>query len=228
MFARLPEIVARAMTAPGWAAHLKGVDPKSVTSRAALAKLPLLRKSELHALQKANPPFGGFNVTPPGQGEAAAHVARSDLRAAGPRRGFRRRGARAVRRRLPRRRRGAQLVLLSSHARRLHSGGRRAHARLRHHPRRRRQHRAAARGDRASQADGLHRHARFPEDPARHRREVRQGRIVDQARAGVRRSAAGNAARGAARPRRRGAAVLRHRRDRRHRLRKRGERARRA
>ena len=30
----MPEIVARAMTAPGWAAHLKGVDPKSVTSRA--------------------------------------------------------------------------------------------------------------------------------------------------------------------------------------------------
>jgi phenylacetate-CoA ligase len=37
-----------------------------VTSRAALAALPLLRKSELGALQTQTPPFGGFNVTPPG------------------------------------------------------------------------------------------------------------------------------------------------------------------
>jgi phenylacetate-CoA ligase len=66
-FARLPEIIARAMTAPGWAAHLKGVDPKSVDSREALARLPLLRKSSLAALQKSNPPFGGFNVTPQGR-----------------------------------------------------------------------------------------------------------------------------------------------------------------
>jgi phenylacetate-CoA ligase len=67
LFAGLPEIVARAMTAPGWARHLKGVDPKTVTSRAALAKLPVLRKSDLAALQKDAPPFGGFNVTPPGK-----------------------------------------------------------------------------------------------------------------------------------------------------------------
>jgi phenylacetate-CoA ligase len=61
-FARLPEIVARAVTAPGWAGNLKGVDPKSVTSRAALARLPVLRKSDLAALQKEHPPFGGLNV----------------------------------------------------------------------------------------------------------------------------------------------------------------------
>ncbi len=66
-FRRLPDAIARAMTAPGWAKHLQGVDPKSVTSRAALARLPLLRKSELSGLQKASPPFGGFNVTPPGK-----------------------------------------------------------------------------------------------------------------------------------------------------------------
>jgi phenylacetate-CoA ligase len=64
-FARLPEIVARAMTAPGWARHLKGVDPKAVTSREALAKLPVLRKSDIAALQKETPPFGGLNVTAP-------------------------------------------------------------------------------------------------------------------------------------------------------------------
>ena len=67
LFEKLPELIGRAMTAPGWARHLAGVDPKSVTSRAALAKLPVLRKSSLAALQKEHPPFGGLNVTPPGK-----------------------------------------------------------------------------------------------------------------------------------------------------------------
>ena len=55
------------MKAPGYAKHLAGVDPAKVTSREALAKLPLLRKSDLVALQKADPPFGGFNTLAPGQ-----------------------------------------------------------------------------------------------------------------------------------------------------------------
>jgi phenylacetate-CoA ligase len=63
---QLPEHIARAVTAPGWAKQLAGVDPASVTSRAALAKLPLLRKSDLIALQKEHPPFGGFNISQPG------------------------------------------------------------------------------------------------------------------------------------------------------------------
>jgi phenylacetate-CoA ligase len=67
LFARLPAQIALAMTAPGWARHLADVDAKSVTSRAALAKLPVLRKSALLGLQKDTPPFGGFNVTPPGK-----------------------------------------------------------------------------------------------------------------------------------------------------------------
>jgi phenylacetate-CoA ligase len=67
LFARLPAQIALAMTAPGWAKHLAGVDTKSVTHRAALAKLPMLRKSSLLGLQKETPPFGGFNVTPPGR-----------------------------------------------------------------------------------------------------------------------------------------------------------------
>jgi len=61
--ALLPKVVARAMTAPGWARHLAGVDAKAVNSRAALAKLPVLHKSDVAALQKASPPFGGLNVT---------------------------------------------------------------------------------------------------------------------------------------------------------------------
>src|ERR1700674_2529839 len=66
-FARLSEILAWAITAAGWAKQLSGADAKSVISRAALAKLPVLRKSELSALQKANAPLGGFNVTAAGK-----------------------------------------------------------------------------------------------------------------------------------------------------------------
>jgi phenylacetate-CoA ligase len=65
--ARLPDIIARAMSAPGWAAQLAGLVPKSVTSRAALAALPVLRKSDLKERQAAMPPFGGFATTAPGK-----------------------------------------------------------------------------------------------------------------------------------------------------------------
>jgi phenylacetate-coenzyme A ligase PaaK-like adenylate-forming protein len=64
---RLTGIIARAKIAPGWAKYLSGVNPDAVTSRVALAKLPVLRKSDISALQKENPPFGGLNVTPPGK-----------------------------------------------------------------------------------------------------------------------------------------------------------------
>jgi phenylacetate-CoA ligase len=67
LFARLPETVALAMTAPGWARQLAGVEPRAVTSRGRLAELPVLRKSSLIALQRQAPPFGGFNVTPAGK-----------------------------------------------------------------------------------------------------------------------------------------------------------------
>ncbi len=67
LFAKLPAIIARALSAPGWAKQFAGIDPRGVSSREALAKLPVLRKSDLSALQKANPPFGGFNVTAPGK-----------------------------------------------------------------------------------------------------------------------------------------------------------------
>ena len=64
---RLPDLIALALSAPGWAEHLAGVEPNAVTSRAALAKLPVMRKSEFAARQKAHPPFGGLNVTAPGK-----------------------------------------------------------------------------------------------------------------------------------------------------------------
>ncbi|MGY2937386.1 phenylacetate-CoA ligase [Bradyrhizobium sp. GM6.1] len=66
LFSRLPGVLRSAMTAPAYADRLKGVDPAAVTSRAALAGLPVLRKSELPALHKASTPFGGFVAAAPG------------------------------------------------------------------------------------------------------------------------------------------------------------------
>jgi phenylacetate-CoA ligase len=63
-FAQMPAVIAHAMTAPGWAKHLAGTDAKDANSRAALAKLPVLRKADIAALQKEHPPFGDFNATP--------------------------------------------------------------------------------------------------------------------------------------------------------------------
>jgi phenylacetate-CoA ligase len=66
LFSRLPDVLRKAKAAPGYAAHLKGIDPAGVTSRAALAALPLLRKSDLPALHRAALPFGGFVSGPAG------------------------------------------------------------------------------------------------------------------------------------------------------------------
>ena len=66
LFARLPSLLRKAMDAPAYAERLKGIDPASVTSRAALARLPVLHKSELPALHRAAPPFGGLVKAPPG------------------------------------------------------------------------------------------------------------------------------------------------------------------
>ena len=67
LMARLPGIVAHAMAkAPGWAAHLAGTDPRAITSRKALAALPVLRKGDLKTLQEKAPPFGGLTTAPAG------------------------------------------------------------------------------------------------------------------------------------------------------------------
>jgi phenylacetate-CoA ligase len=66
LFSRLPDVLRKAMAAPAYAERLKGIDPASVTSRAALARLPVLHKSDLPALHKAAPPFGGFVSRRPG------------------------------------------------------------------------------------------------------------------------------------------------------------------
>ncbi len=60
LMGHLPGLLAKALKSPGWRKHLGDIDTAQLNSRAALAQLPLLRKSELPALQKAQPPFGGF------------------------------------------------------------------------------------------------------------------------------------------------------------------------
>lgn len=61
LFSRLPAQIAHAQAhAPAYASLLAGIDPASVTSREALARLPVTRKSELLEAQKAARPFGGF------------------------------------------------------------------------------------------------------------------------------------------------------------------------
>jgi phenylacetate-CoA ligase len=69
LMAALPRQVAAAQRTPAYGQWLAGVDAASVTSRAALATLPVLRKHELLERQKAQrsassnwDPFGGFSA----------------------------------------------------------------------------------------------------------------------------------------------------------------------
>jgi len=72
LFARLPGYVAQACErAPGLAEKLSGIDPRDLTGRAALARVPVTRKSELHDRQAADPPFGGLATVELGE---AGHV----------------------------------------------------------------------------------------------------------------------------------------------------------
>jgi len=61
LLARLSAQIAHAKThAPAYATLLADVDPAAITTREALAQLPVTRKSELVKHQKAQRPFGGF------------------------------------------------------------------------------------------------------------------------------------------------------------------------
>jgi phenylacetate-CoA ligase len=66
IFHALPGLIRHALdNAPHFAELFEGVDPDAVTSRAALARLPLTRKSDLIELQARHRPFGRLNATPP-------------------------------------------------------------------------------------------------------------------------------------------------------------------
>jgi len=66
LMAALPRQIAHAQRhAPAFAEILQGIDAANVTSRAALARLPVTRKSELlqrQNAQRADTPFGGFSA----------------------------------------------------------------------------------------------------------------------------------------------------------------------
>ena len=65
LIAALPSHIAHAKKyAPGWGRILAGIDAAAVTSRAALAQLPVTRKSDLIGLQEAERPLGGLNAAP--------------------------------------------------------------------------------------------------------------------------------------------------------------------
>ncbi len=66
LFSRLPDVLRQALAAPGYARHLAGIDPARILSRPLLSTLPVLRKSDLPARHKADPPFGSFVAGPPG------------------------------------------------------------------------------------------------------------------------------------------------------------------
>ncbi len=68
LMAALPAQVRAALAVPAMAELLDGIDPRDVTSRAALARLPVTRKPALFERQQAgiragaNGPFGGFSA----------------------------------------------------------------------------------------------------------------------------------------------------------------------
>ncbi|MBN9886806.1 phenylacetate--CoA ligase family protein [Salipiger abyssi] len=70
----LPGQIARAQGLPGYAQSLAGIDAARVTDRAALAKLPVLRKAALVSAQGAAAPFGGYAAKP---AHGFAHVFQS-------------------------------------------------------------------------------------------------------------------------------------------------------
>jgi len=52
--------------APAYAEALAGIDPAGIDGRAALARLPVIRKSDLPERQRARPPFAGLAAVAPG------------------------------------------------------------------------------------------------------------------------------------------------------------------
>ncbi len=65
LMAALPAQVRAAQATPAFAQILAGIDAAAITSRAALAKLPVTRKSQLLERQRASiasDPFGGFSA----------------------------------------------------------------------------------------------------------------------------------------------------------------------
>jgi phenylacetate-CoA ligase len=65
LMAALPRIIAAAKEkAPAYRRLFASLRPEEITDRAALARLPVTRKSDLIEFQRREPPFGGFVAVP--------------------------------------------------------------------------------------------------------------------------------------------------------------------
>ena len=67
LFGRLPNLLALALSGEGWARQLGSIDPNSVTSREALAAIPVLRTGDWPALRGGDLPFGGLVISQRGR-----------------------------------------------------------------------------------------------------------------------------------------------------------------
>jgi phenylacetate-CoA ligase len=68
LLAALPAHVSHARSRTAYYGRaLAQIDPRDITTRAALAQLPVTRKSEVAQSQAALPPFGGLSATAPGE-----------------------------------------------------------------------------------------------------------------------------------------------------------------
>lgn len=63
LFSCLPKALKEAAKAPAYGERLRDFDFSAITSRKALAKLPILRKAEIPGFQRRSLPFGGFAST---------------------------------------------------------------------------------------------------------------------------------------------------------------------
>ena len=187
LFGRLPALLAAAMRSDAYAERFSGVDPSTITTRDALARLPILRKSDLPAMQRAHRPFGGLSFQKPelfrrlfASPGPIFEAQGSSVDPWGVARPMHAMGFRARRDR-------AEHLQLSSRASRFHDGFRRARARMRGHSSGSRQHRTTVRIDRSLPAQPLLRHARLPQDPSQNGGRYRARRQFSQARAGLRR-----------------------------------------
>ena len=64
LLAQLPGLITRAQATRGWGHILHGVVAGDITTRGALAQLPVSRKSDLKTLQAGALPFAGLTTTP--------------------------------------------------------------------------------------------------------------------------------------------------------------------
>ena len=61
------QIASAKIRSPAWGRILSGIEAEDITSRDALARIPVTGKTDLMELQKVNRPLGGLTTRPPGE-----------------------------------------------------------------------------------------------------------------------------------------------------------------